>query len=117
LSFRQINVAIVGAGWVGGIRANTCTGVALVDELHIAEINPERGAEVAAETGAARLTDDWREFLDDITIDAIIIASTPESSRLPPPATSSSLSATRGASIPNTPTSIRPLKRAASAIR
>ncbi len=83
MSFRQINVAVIGAGWVGGIRANACAGSALVDQLHIAEINPERAAEIAAETGAARVTDDWREFIDDDAIDAIIIASTPESTRFP----------------------------------
>jgi predicted dehydrogenase len=83
LAFSQINVAVIGAGWVGGIRANACAGSALVDQLHIAEINPERAAEIAAETGAARVTDDWRVFLDDDTIDAIIIASTPESARFP----------------------------------
>ena len=83
MTFRQINVAVIGAGWVGGIRANACARSPLVDALHIAETNPERAAEIAAETDPARVTDDWRVFLDDDSIDAIIIASTPESQRIP----------------------------------
>jgi scyllo-inositol 2-dehydrogenase (NAD+) len=81
--FRPINVAVIGAGWVGGIRANACAASAFVDKLHIAETNPGRAAEIAAETDAASVTDDWRTFLDDPEIDAFIIASTPESARFP----------------------------------
>ena len=83
MAFSQINVAVIGAGWVGGIRANACARSALVDHLHIAEIDPTRSATIAAETGTASVTNDWRTFLDDDTIDAIIIASTPESARFP----------------------------------
>lgn len=79
----RINVAVIGAGWVGGIRANACAQSAFVDELHIAEINPDRAAEIAAETGATRVTDDWTELVDSPEIDAVIIASTPESERHP----------------------------------
>ena len=35
LALKQINVGIIGTGWCGGIRANTCANNALVDELHI----------------------------------------------------------------------------------
>ena len=83
MEFERINVAVIGAGWVGGIRAKACADSAWVDRLHIAEINPERAAEIAAETNATRVTDDWRELLDDEAIDAVIIASTPESERFP----------------------------------
>ena len=81
--FRPINVAVIGAGWVGGIRAHACAASAFVERLHIAETRPERAVEIAAETGAASVTDDWTIFLDDPAIDAFIIASTPESSRFP----------------------------------
>ncbi len=80
---KRIDVAVIGAGWVGGIRANACAGSALVENLHIAETNPGRAAEVARETGAASVTDDWRRLVDDPSIDAVIIASTPESQRYP----------------------------------
>ena len=83
MPFRQINVAVIGAGWVGGIRANACARSPLVDALHIAETNPERAVEIAAETEPTTITDDWRVFLDDDAIDAILIASTPESARFP----------------------------------
>ncbi len=79
----RINVAVIGAGWVGGIRANACAQTFHVDELHIAEIDPERAAAIAEETGAARVTSDWRELVDDPAIDAVIFASTPESQRFP----------------------------------
>lgn len=83
MPLQQINVGVIGAGWVGGIRAQACARSAWVNELHIAEINPDRAAEVAAETGTASVTDDWRSFLNNDAIDAVIIASTPESQRFP----------------------------------
>jgi scyllo-inositol 2-dehydrogenase (NAD+) len=79
----RINVGVIGAGWVGGIRANACAVHPLVDELHVAEINPARAAEIAAETGAVRVTEDWKELVSSPQIDAVIIASTPESQRFP----------------------------------
>ncbi|MEP4379378.1 MAG: Gfo/Idh/MocA family oxidoreductase [Alphaproteobacteria bacterium] len=78
-----INVGVIGAGWVGGIRANACAAHPLVEELHVAEINPTRASEIAAETGAVRVTDDWKELIASPLIDAVIIASTPESQRFP----------------------------------
>ena len=80
---RQIGVGVIGAGWVGGIRANACAQTALVGELHIAETNPMRAAEIETETGAALVTDDWRQLVATDSLDAIIIASTPESARFP----------------------------------
>lgn len=46
----RINVGVIGTGWCGGIRARTAAASALVGELHICETNPDRLAEVAAET-------------------------------------------------------------------
>ncbi|MBO23299.1 MAG: oxidoreductase [Rhodospirillaceae bacterium] len=79
----QINLGVIGAGWVGGIRANACAANPLVDELHIAEIDPARAAEIGAQAGAARVTADWTEIIGSPQIDAVIIASTPESQRFP----------------------------------
>ena len=39
---KQIGVGIIGTGWCGGIRAETCAANPLVSSLHIAEIRPER---------------------------------------------------------------------------
>jgi predicted dehydrogenase len=80
---RQIGVGIIGTGWCGGIRAETCAGHALVESLHIAEIRPERLAEVAARTGARTATADYRELLDLPGIDAVYISSTPEPTHHP----------------------------------
>ena len=80
---KQIGVGVIGAGWVGGIRANACARSAFVGALHIAETNPERASEIGAETGAVQVTEDWRELVATESIEAIIIASTPESERFP----------------------------------
>jgi myo-inositol 2-dehydrogenase/D-chiro-inositol 1-dehydrogenase len=44
---RRINVGVIGTGWCGGIRTVDAANSALVEQLHIAEIKPERLAEVA----------------------------------------------------------------------
>ncbi|MEK9661924.1 MAG: Gfo/Idh/MocA family oxidoreductase [Alphaproteobacteria bacterium] len=75
---RQINVAVIGPGWCGGIRANACARHALVNELHLAEIRPDRLAEVAAETNPTSTTDNWEELVANPDIDAVFISTTPE---------------------------------------
>ena len=50
---KQIGVGVIGAGWVGGIRANACASSAIVGELHIAETNQDSATEIAAETGTS----------------------------------------------------------------
>ena len=79
----QINVGIIGTGWCGGIRADTCAASALVDELHIAEIDEARLAEVAAKTGATSATTDHRDIIANDSIDTIIISTTPETTHYP----------------------------------
>jgi hypothetical protein len=51
-AMKQIGIGIVGTGWCGGIRAQACAASPLVKSLHLAEIKPERLAEVAKATGA-----------------------------------------------------------------
>ncbi len=80
---KNLNVGIIGTGWCGGIRANTCASSPLVDEVHIAEINPDRLAEVAAESGARIATLNYKELLEDDKIDAFIISATPEETHYP----------------------------------
>ena len=43
---KQINVGIIGTGWCGGIRAETCAMNPLVNDLHVVETRPERLAEI-----------------------------------------------------------------------
>ena len=80
---RQIGVAVIGTGWCGGIRAETCAAHPLVKSLHIAEIRPERLAEVTAKTAPRTATADYRELLALDEIDAVYISATPETTHYP----------------------------------
>ncbi len=80
---QQLGVAVVGTGWCGGIRAETCAAHPLVASLDIAEIKPERLAEVARATGARTATTDYRELLGRTDIDAVFVSATPETTHFP----------------------------------
>lgn len=80
---KQIGVGIIGTGWCGGIRAQTCAASPLVKSLHLAEIRPERLAEVAAATGARTAVTDYRELLGRDEIAALYICATPETTHYP----------------------------------
>ena len=80
---KQIAVGIIGTGWCGGIRAETCAAHPLVESLHLAEIRPERLAEVAKATGAKTATTDYRELLKIAEIEAVYISATPETTHYP----------------------------------
>jgi len=80
---KQIGVAIIGTGWCGGIRAETCAAHPLTRSLHLAEIRPERLAEVAKATGAQTAVSDYRELLRRNEIEAVYISATPETTHFP----------------------------------
>jgi predicted dehydrogenase len=80
---QQIEVAVIGTGWCGGIRAVAASQSPLVSAVHIAEVRPERLAEVAAETGAGKATADYTELLANPDIDAVMISTTPETTHYP----------------------------------
>lgn len=80
---KQISVGIIGTGWCGGIRAETCAAHPLVKSLHLAEVQPERLAEIARATGARTAVADYRRLLEIAEIDAFIISATPESTHYP----------------------------------
>jgi scyllo-inositol 2-dehydrogenase (NAD+) len=80
---KQIGVGIIGTGWCGGIRAQACAGHPLVKSLHLAEIRPERLAEVAKATRASTVTNDYRELLRIAEIEAVYISATPETTHYP----------------------------------
>src|ERR1019366_6932432 len=61
----------------------TCAASAFVNELHIAEIKEERLQEVAAKTKPATATTDYRTLLENKTIDAVMISTTPEPTHYP----------------------------------
>jgi predicted dehydrogenase len=80
---RQIGVAIVGAGWCGGIRAEACARHPLVKSLHVAEIRPDRLQEVAKATGAVTATTDYRDLLAMREVEAVYVSATPETTHYP----------------------------------
>jgi len=80
---RQINVGIIGAGWCGGIRAETCAANPLVKDIHIAENRPERLAEIAKLVNAKTATTDYHDVLKIDDIDAVFVSATPESLHYP----------------------------------
>jgi len=80
---KQIGVAIVGTGWCGGIRAETCAAHPLVKSLHLSEIRPERLEEISEKTGAATSVVDYKKLVDRKDIDAVYISATPEDTHFP----------------------------------
>jgi scyllo-inositol 2-dehydrogenase (NAD+) len=80
---KQINIGIIGTGWCGGIRAQTCAANPWVKNLHLAEIRPERLAEVAKVTNAVTATTDYRDLVKLSEIDACYISATPETLHYP----------------------------------
>ena len=80
---KQVNVGIIGTGWCGGIRAETCAANPFVANIHIAENRPERLAEVAKACNARTATADWRDLLKIDEIDLFYISATPETLHYP----------------------------------
>jgi predicted dehydrogenase len=80
---RQIEVGVIGTGWCGGIRALTAANSALVRAVHIAEVRPDRLAEVRAQTAPATATENYQELLADPEIAAVMISATPETTHHP----------------------------------
>jgi len=80
---KPIEVAVVGTGWCGGIRAETLAAHPLVKALHLAEINPQRLSEISKKTKACSATADYKAFLSKKEIEAVYISATPESTHYP----------------------------------
>jgi len=70
---QQVEVAVIGTGWCGGIRAETLARSSLVDKLHICEIRPDRLAEVKALTNAATATLDYRDIVNNDRIAVVYL--------------------------------------------
>src|SRR5262249_12071802 len=82
-TMEPIEVSIICPGWCGGIRAEICAAHPLVAALHVAEIRPERLAEVAAATRPRSTVADYRKLLDNDDIAAVFISATPETTHFP----------------------------------
>lgn len=79
----SVEVAVIGTGWCGGIRAETLARNPLVKKLHIAETREQRLAEVAKATSPATATRDYKELLKRDGIAAVYVCATPESTHYP----------------------------------
>src|SRR3982074_859785 len=80
---QQVEVAVIGTGWCGGIRAETLARCSIVGKLHICEIRPDRLAEVKQLTNAATATSDYRDIVGNDRIQVVYISTTPESNHFP----------------------------------
>jgi predicted dehydrogenase len=80
---RSTEVAVIGTGWCGGIRAETLSRSALVDRLHICEIRPDRLKEVQQITRAAVATLDYQDIIKDPKISVVYVCTTPEQTHFP----------------------------------
>ena len=58
---KQIGVGIIGTGWCGGIRAETCAKSPLVKFMDVSETRPERLAEIAKLTSPRNAVADYRQ--------------------------------------------------------
>ena len=79
----KVNVAVIGTGWCGGIRAVASAASPWVNDLHIAEINQDRLREVASLTKPVTATTDYRQLLEIDSIHAVMICTTPEPTHFP----------------------------------
>src|SRR5262245_63352690 len=79
----QVEAAVIGTGWCGGIRAETLSRTALVSKLHICEIRPDRLAEVKAITNPATATLDYQDIINNPRISVVYICTTPEHTHFP----------------------------------
>jgi predicted dehydrogenase len=80
---KQISVGIIGTGWCGGIRAVAAAASPWVNALHIAEIKDDRLKEVADLTRPVTATTDYRRIIENPSIDAVMISTTPEPTHYP----------------------------------
>ena len=80
---KNVEAAVIGTGWCGGIRAETLSRSALCDKLHICEIRPDRLAEVKALTRPATATLDYQDIVRNDNISVVYISTTPESNHYP----------------------------------
>ena len=82
MATRKISIGIIGTGWMGSVHCRAYREVAerfpesglAADLVACADHLPGRAASEAQRLGIGRSTEDWRELLDDPTIDAVSIA-------------------------------------------
>ena len=80
---QTVEAAVVGVGWIGGLRAEALSRTALVDKLHLCDIKPDRLAEVKALYKPAVATADYNDIINNPNISVVYISTTPEANHYP----------------------------------
>ena len=80
---KTVEAAVIGVGWIGGLRADTLSRTALVDKLHLCDIKPDRLAEVKALYQPATTTLNYQDILDNPNISVVYVSTTPEANHYP----------------------------------
>ena len=80
---KTVEAAVIGVGWGGGTRAETLSRTALVDKLHLCEIQPDRLAEVKELYKPATATLDYQDIIKNPNISVVYISTTPETNHYP----------------------------------
>lgn len=83
MAVEPVEVAVVGTGWCGGIRAETLSRYPLTKKLHVCDIRPDRLKEVQALTNAAVATLDYQDIVRNDAVKVVYISTTPESTHFP----------------------------------
>ena len=65
---RTVEAAVIGVGWIGGLRADTLSRTALVEKLHLCDIKPDRLAEVTRLYKPASSTLDYQDIIKNDAI-------------------------------------------------
>jgi myo-inositol 2-dehydrogenase/D-chiro-inositol 1-dehydrogenase len=68
---KTVEAAVIGVGWIGGMRAETLARTALVDKLHLCDIRPDRLAEVKALCNPATTTPDYNDIIKNPNISVV----------------------------------------------
>jgi myo-inositol 2-dehydrogenase/D-chiro-inositol 1-dehydrogenase len=80
---KTVDAAVIGVGWIGGLRAETLARSALVDRLHLCDIKPERLAEVKRLYKPTTATPNYQDILDNPDISVVYVSTTPEANHYP----------------------------------
>jgi predicted dehydrogenase len=79
---RTLNAAVIGTGWIGSMRAQSCVASHLVDTLYLSDLDAAKGEKIAKETGAV-FTIDYKEILSRDDVETVFVSTTPESTHFP----------------------------------
>ena len=80
---KTVEAAVIGVGWIGGLRADTLSRTALVDKLHLCDIKPDRLAEVTKLYKPATSTLDYQDIINNEKISVVYVSTTPEANHYP----------------------------------